>query len=52
MAFPLVTPDDLVSWLTAWGPNVKLDLVGSARRRKPSALNEDRVIVINPNSLR
>jgi len=52
MAFPLVTPDDLAGWLTTSEPNIKLKLAGSSKRRKPSPLKDDRVVVINPMSLR
>jgi three-Cys-motif partner protein len=52
MTFPLVTSDDLVSWLTELEPHVKLKLDGSARRRKPSPLKDDRVVVITPRSIR
>jgi three-Cys-motif partner protein len=52
MAFPLVTPDDLANWLTALEPSIHLKLGGSSRRRKPSPLKDDRVVVINPMSLR
>ena len=52
MAFPLVTPNDLVSWLSALEPNIEIRLAGSARRRKPLPLEDDRVVVINSNALR
>lgn len=48
MAFPLVTPDDLVSWLINLEPNIRIELSGSTRRRKPSPLQEDKVVVIAP----
>lgn len=51
MAFPLVAPDDLVSWLIALEPNIKLRLAGSSKRRKPSPLQDDRVLVVKPESL-
>jgi three-Cys-motif partner protein len=51
MAFPLVTPDDLVSWLINLEPNIRLELTGSTRRRRPSPLQEDKVIVIAPTLL-
>lgn len=51
MSFPLVTENDLVSWLIELEPHVKLKLAGSTRRRKPSPVQDDRVIVINPKSL-
>ena len=52
MAFPLVTPDDLVGWLTALGPNIKLSFSGSSRRRKFLPLESDWIFVTNPDSLR
>jgi len=52
MAFPLVTSDDLVEWLRALEPNIKLNLVGSTRRRKFIPLDNDWIVVINPTSLR
>jgi hypothetical protein len=36
MAFPLVTPEDLVQWLAKLAPNVEIVLEGSQRQRKPS----------------
>jgi three-Cys-motif partner protein len=51
MAFPLVTPDDLVEWLQKLQPRVRLSWSGS--RRKPSPMrDDDSVIVINPQALR
>ncbi len=52
MAFPLVTPDDLVNWLKNLEPNIRLDFSGSTQRRKPSPLQNDKVVVIAPNRLR
>lgn len=52
MTFPLVTSDDLVNWLTNLEPHIRLELSGSIRRRKPSPLHDDKVIVITPGSLR
>jgi len=46
MAFPLVTPNDLVEWLRALEPNIQIRLDGE-RRRKPSATRLDRVVVLN-----
>lgn len=51
MAFPLVTPDDLVNWLKNLEPHIELKLSGSSRRQKPSPLQDDRVVVIAPTSL-
>jgi three-Cys-motif partner protein len=51
MAFPLVTPNDLVSWLEELSPNVEIRLAGSSSRRKPSAAKDDRVIVLNQKAL-
>ncbi len=47
MAFPLVTPDDLVSWLREWEPNVSLSLEG----KKPSPRRADRIFVVKPDRL-
>jgi three-Cys-motif partner protein len=52
MAFPLVTPDDLVSWLRELEPNIKIQLAGSQKRKKPSPGEDDRIIVTNPNALK
>lgn len=51
MAFPLVTPDDLVDSLRALEPHVKISLAGSQLRKKPSPLQEDRVVVLNARAL-
>jgi len=51
MAFPLVTPDDLQSWIEALAPNVRLELAGSSRRRRPSPAQKDRVVVMNRTKL-
>lgn len=48
MFFPLVTPNDLVSWLIKLKPHINLQLVG----RKPSpSQDDDRIIVINPGAI-
>jgi three-Cys-motif partner protein len=52
MAFPLVAPDDLVGWLMTLEPHVRVVLAGSKRRRKPSPMQDDRVVVMNPEALR
>jgi hypothetical protein len=52
MAFPLVTPDDLVNWLRMLKPDVEIRLMGTSRRRKPNPLQNDRVFVVNPGNLR
>jgi three-Cys-motif partner protein len=51
MTFPLVTPDDLVSWLANLEPHIRVELSGSGRRRKPSPLQDDKVRVITPGSV-
>jgi three-Cys-motif partner protein len=48
MSFALVSPDDLLSWLDKWHPDVKFKLSGSGKRKKPSPDEEDFVIVTNP----
>lgn len=50
MGFPLVTPDDLENWLRKWEPNVRIEL-SSPRRKKPSPLENDKVIIVNPSAL-
>jgi three-Cys-motif partner protein len=52
MAFPLVTPNDLVGWLISLEPNIKLNFSGSSRRRRFLPLEDDWISVINPDSLR
>ena len=51
MAFPLVTPTDLQSWIETLVPNVRLVLAGSSRRKKPSPAQDDRVIVMKRGKL-
>ncbi|MEA2203294.1 MAG: hypothetical protein QOE77_70 [Blastocatellia bacterium] len=51
MFFPLVTPNNLVNWLNEMKPNIEFRLAGSPSRRKPSASEEDRVVVINSTAL-
>lgn len=52
MAFPLVTPDDLVAWLKALKPNIEVNLGGVPSRRKPRPSEDFRVMVINPKALK
>jgi hypothetical protein len=52
MAFPQVTPDDLLGWLHALEPNIEIRLAGTSRRRKPSPSEDDRVIVTDRTGLR
>lgn len=47
MAFPLVTPDDLIDWLHGLEPKIRIHFAGSGRRRKPSPLEDDRIMVVN-----
>ena len=51
MAFPLVTPNDLVTWLMKLKPNIELRLAGSSSRRKPSPSEDDRIVVLNSKAL-
>lgn len=51
MAFPLVTPHDLVSWLEALEPTIRTVLAGSKQRRKPSPMEDDRIMVIDSEAL-
>jgi hypothetical protein len=46
MAFPLVTPNNLVEWLRALEPSVEIRLEGD-RRKKPSPTKNDRVVVVD-----
>jgi hypothetical protein len=50
MTFPLVTPDDLVSWLQKLVPAVKFKFE-NPRSRKPSALKDDRILVEDPKAI-
>jgi three-Cys-motif partner protein len=52
MAFPLVTSNDLVGWLSTLEPDIKLNLAGSTRRRNFLPREDDWILVINPDSLR
>lgn len=52
MAFPLITPDDLVGWLTGLEPHIKVSFSGTSRRRKFLPLDDDWIVVINPQALR
>lgn len=51
MAFPLVTPNDLVEWLRALGPNIEIRLAGVPSRKKPKPSEDYRVFVINSKAL-
>lgn len=51
MFFPLVTPNDLVGWLAALGPIIRIDLSGVPSRKKPKPSEDYRVVVINPQAL-
>lgn len=46
MAFPLVTPRDLIEWLRALEPSVEIKLEGR-RRQKPLPTKNDRVVVLD-----
>ena len=52
MAFPLVTPDDLVNWLRELEPNITIQLAGSQKRKKPSPGEDDCIIVTNLGALK
>ena len=55
MAFPLVSPDDLVAWLKALEPHVKIKFELSEKRKrpkKPSPMHDDRVFIANLSALR
>jgi three-Cys-motif partner protein len=52
MAFPLVTPNDLVGWLTALEPHIKLSFTKSLRRRKFIPMEDDWILVVDPPFVR
>ena len=52
MAFPLVTPKDLIGWLRALEPAIKVNMSGSSRRQKFLPREDDSISVLNPSSLR
>lgn len=52
MFFPLVTPNDLVEWLKALEPNVKVKLAGVPSRKKPKPSEDFRVVVITSKALK
>lgn len=51
MALPLVSPNDLVDTVRALEPYIRISLAGSKRRKKPSPLEDDRVVVVNTKGL-
>jgi three-Cys-motif partner protein len=51
MAFPLVTPNDLVGWLRALEPHIQITLNGVPSTKKPKPAEDYRVIVINRQAL-
>jgi len=52
MAFPLVTPNDLVGWLRELAPNVEVRVDGVHSKRKPKPDEDYRVVVLNPQALK
>lgn len=52
MAFPLVTPNDLVRWLEEMKPHIEIKLGRSPTQRKPSPSEDFRIVVINEQALR
>ena len=52
MAFPLLTPEDLLGWLTALEPHIQLSFAKSLRRRKFIPLEDDWILVVDPTSVR
>ena len=52
MAFPLVSPNDLVGWLRALEPNIQITLAGVPSKKKPKPAEDYRVTVINPKALK
>jgi three-Cys-motif partner protein len=51
MAFPLVTPDDLVAWLRALEPHIEILYGAFLSKKKPKPAEDYRVIVLNPKAL-
>jgi three-Cys-motif partner protein len=51
MFYPLVTPDNLVQWIRALEPNIKVTLDGVSSTKKPKPSEDYRVVVINPKAL-
>lgn len=51
MSFPLITPDDLQNWLLEFGTTIDVRLAGSAKRKKPSATEDDRIYVMDRQKL-
>jgi len=51
MAFPLVTPGDLQDWLDEFKPAIHVILSGSTKRKKPSATEDDRIILVDSHML-
>ena len=52
MAFPLVTPNDLVGWLRELAPNIEIRIDGVISKKKPRPVEDYRVVVLNPQELR
>lgn len=53
MAFPLVTPTDLRSWIQSFGDAIKVHLARSTRRRELSPVEEeDKVYLKDPTKLK
>lgn len=52
MAFPLVTPNDLVGWLKALEPNIKITLADVPTKKKPKPSEDYRAVVINSKALK
>jgi three-Cys-motif partner protein len=52
MAFPLVTPNDLVEWLGELAPNVEIRIDGVLSKRKPKPDEDYRVVVLNTQALK
>jgi three-Cys-motif partner protein len=52
MAFPLVTPTDLRSWIASFGDAIEVRLDGAGKRREPSPTQNDWVYLKNIEILR
>ena len=51
MVFPLVTPVDLHGWLHEFGSTIDVRLAGSTKRKKPSATEDDRIVLVDRQML-
>ena len=52
MEYPLVKEADLLNWLKGLEPHIKIVLSGTSRRRKPSPIQDDTIVVDRDNLTR